>query len=67
MSAEKLSAKLQPVNIATRSFTRRSFLKTLSVAGLAAPFVTRDLLARPPSSVLRPRQLRRRRYGLGGP
>jgi predicted dehydrogenase len=40
------------VNTATRPFTRRSFLKTLSAAGLAAPFVTRDLLARPPNSVL---------------
>ena len=35
-----------------RSFTRRSFLKGLGAAGLAAPFVTRDLLARPPSSLL---------------
>lgn len=52
MSAELLNATLQPVNIATRSLTRRSFLKTLSVAGLAAPFVTRDLLARPPGGVL---------------
>jgi predicted dehydrogenase len=38
--------------MATRSFPRRSFLKTLSAAGLAAPFVTRDLLALPPNSVL---------------
>jgi predicted dehydrogenase len=38
--------------MATRSFPRRSFLKTLSAAGLAAPFVTRDLLALPPSSLL---------------
>ena len=47
-----------PVDSATNtsscSFTRRSFLKTLGVTALAAPFVTRDLIARPPSSVLRP-------------
>jgi predicted dehydrogenase len=35
------------------SFTRRSFLKTLGAAVLAGPFVTRDLIARPPNSVLR--------------
>ena len=35
------------------SFTRRSFLKTLGATALAAPFVTRDLMARPPNSVLR--------------
>ena len=52
MSAELLNATLRPVNKATPSVTRRSFLKTLSAAGLTAPFVTRDLLARPPSSVL---------------
>jgi predicted dehydrogenase len=40
------------VNGTTRPFTRRSFLKILGGAGLAAPFVTRDLLARPPNSVL---------------
>src|SRR5258706_12996040 len=32
---------------------RRSFLKQLGLAGLAAPFVTRGLMAVPPSSVLR--------------
>jgi predicted dehydrogenase len=46
-----------PVDSATNtsscSFTRRSFLKTLGVTALAAPFVTSDLIARPPSSVLR--------------
>jgi predicted dehydrogenase len=52
MLAELLNAPLRPVNRATRSFTRRSFLKTLSAAGLAAPFVARDLLAFPPNSVL---------------
>src|ERR1017187_10640387 len=34
------------------SFSRRSFLKTLGAAALTAPFVTRDLIARPPNSVL---------------
>ena len=34
------------------SFSRRSFLKTIGAAALAAPFVTRDLIARPPNSVL---------------
>jgi len=38
---------------ANHSFTRRSFLKTLSTAALASPFVTHSLIARPPSSVLR--------------
>ncbi|HQL78561.1 MAG TPA: Gfo/Idh/MocA family oxidoreductase [Verrucomicrobiota bacterium] len=33
--------------------SRRSFLKVLGATGLAAPFVTRELLARPPSGVLR--------------
>src|SRR5437879_6264982 len=32
---------------------RRAFLKQLTLAGLAAPFVTRDLLALSPNSVLR--------------
>ena len=36
-----------------RSFTRRSFLKTLGATTLAAPFVTRGLLAQSPNSVLR--------------
>ena len=35
------------------SFTRRSFLKTLGASALAAPFVTRDLLAQSPNSILR--------------
>ncbi len=35
-----------------RSFSRRSFLKTLTATGLTAPFITRNLIARPPSSVL---------------
>ena len=33
-------------------FSRRSFLKTLSAAVLTAPFVTSDLIARPPSGIL---------------
>lgn len=33
--------------------SRRSFLKTLGTAALAAPFVTRNLLAQPPSRTLR--------------
>jgi predicted dehydrogenase len=37
----------------SRSFARRSFLKALGTAAIAAPFVTRDLIARPPSNVLR--------------
>ena len=40
-------------NMSNRSFSRRSFLKTLGTAALATPFVTRDLIARPPSEVLR--------------
>lgn len=39
--------------MSNRSFSRRSFLKTLGTAALATPFVTRDLIARPPSEVLR--------------
>jgi predicted dehydrogenase len=35
-----------------RSLTRRSFLKALSTAALASPFVTHSLLARPPHNVL---------------
>ena len=52
MSAELLNATLRPVNRPARSFTRRSFLKTLSATGLAAPFATSGLLAQPPNSVL---------------
>ena len=36
-----------------RSFTRRSFLKTLGTVAASAPFVTRGLLAQSPNSVLR--------------
>jgi hypothetical protein len=36
-----------------RSFSRRSFLKTLGTTALAAPFVTRGLMAQSPNSVLR--------------
>jgi predicted dehydrogenase len=38
--------------MAHRPFTRRSFVKALGLAGLGAPFVTRDLIARPPHGVL---------------
>ena len=41
--------------------SRRSFLKTLGSAALAAPFVTSDLLAAPPS-----RTLRHASFGAGG-
>ena len=36
-----------------RSFSRRSFLKTLGTVAAAAPFVTRGLMAQSPNSVLR--------------
>src|SRR4051795_738383 len=36
-----------------RALNRRSFLKSLGAAGLAAPFVTRGLMAQSPNSVLR--------------
>ena len=39
--------------ITNRSFSRRSFLKTFGAAALASPFVTHNLMARPPHSVLR--------------
>jgi predicted dehydrogenase len=46
-----------PVELAIQtsrsSFSRRSFLKTIGTAALAAPFVTTDLIAKPPSDVLR--------------
>lgn len=35
------------------SFSRRSFLKTLGAATLAAPFITRNLIAAPPSERVR--------------
>lgn len=35
------------------SINRRSFLKTIGAAGLAAPFITRNLRSAPPSGVLR--------------
>jgi predicted dehydrogenase len=45
-----------PVDLATNtsscSFSRRSFLKTIGTVAFGAPFVTRDLIARPPSGVL---------------
>jgi predicted dehydrogenase len=36
-----------------QTFTRRSFLKTLGTATLAAPFITRGLMAQSPNSVVR--------------
>jgi predicted dehydrogenase len=36
-----------------RSFSRRSFLKTIGAAALATPFLTRGLMARSPNGVLR--------------
>src|SRR5215471_11585094 len=36
-----------------RSFSRRSFLKTLGAAAVASPFITRGLMARSPNSLLR--------------
>src|ERR1035437_8565230 len=45
-----------PVDLATNpsscSFSRRSFLKRIGTVALAAPFVTSDLIARPPSGIL---------------
>ena len=38
---------------ANQSFTRRSFLKTLGTAVVAAPFVTRGLFAQSPSGIVR--------------
>lgn len=42
-------------------FTRRAFLKTLGTAAVAAPFVTRNLLAQSPNTVLRHAS-----FGVGG-
>jgi predicted dehydrogenase len=42
-------------------FSRRSFLKTLGTAALAAPFITRNLLAQSPNSLLRHAS-----FGVGG-
>ena len=53
MSFDLATATRQPVNRSTSSFNRRSFLKTIGAATLATPFVTRDLIAQPPSRVLR--------------
>src|SRR5216117_2532720 len=36
-----------------RTFSRRSFLKTLATSALGAPFITRGLLAQSPNSVVR--------------
>lgn len=43
------------------SFTRRSFLKTLGTAAVAAPFFARDLFAQSPNSMLRHAS-----FGVGG-
>ena len=53
MPSDLFTATLGLANTSSRSFGRRSFLKALGTAALAAPFVTRDLIARPPSNVLR--------------
>ena len=53
MLSELPAATLGPANTSSRSFARRSFIKALGTAALAMPFVTRDLIAQPPSSVLR--------------
>jgi len=37
----------------SRPLSRRSFLRQLAAAGAAAPFITRGLIAAPPSSVIR--------------
>jgi len=39
--------------IQTRSFTRRSFLKSISAAALGTPFITRGLMAQSPNGVVR--------------
>jgi predicted dehydrogenase len=39
--------------MSSNAFNRRSFLKLIGASALAAPFVTRDLLAQSPNSVLR--------------
>ena len=52
MPSDLFTATLGLANTSSRSFGRRSFLKALGTAALAAPFVTRDLIARPPSNVL---------------
>src|SRR5258706_15557576 len=40
-------------NTHMNNFNRRSFLKQLTLAGISAPFITRDLLAASPSNILR--------------
>jgi predicted dehydrogenase len=52
MLAETTNSTFPTVSKAAGSLTRRSFLKALTTTGLAAPFVTHDLLAAPPSRVL---------------
>ncbi|MBN9693950.1 MAG: Gfo/Idh/MocA family oxidoreductase [Verrucomicrobia bacterium] len=51
------------MNSVTRSsaFSRRSFLKATLATGVSAPFITRDLLARPPSE-----QVLHASFGAGG-
>ena len=53
MPSELLTAAPGQANTPSRSFARRSFLKALGTTAIAAPFVTRDLIARPPSRVVR--------------
>lgn len=41
------------MNMIHTAFSRRAFLKSLGTVCAAAPFVTRDLIAKPPASMLR--------------
>ena len=53
MSSDLVTLTPRPAARANLSFNRRSFLKSVGTVALATPFVTRDLIARPPSQVLR--------------
>jgi predicted dehydrogenase len=53
MPSDLLTSTLGAANTSSLCFARRSFLKALGTAALAAPFVTRDLIARSPSNVVR--------------
>jgi predicted dehydrogenase len=52
MSSDLPTAVRQAGKGSAQSFNRRSFLKSIGTAALVTPFVTRDLIARPPSGVL---------------
>jgi predicted dehydrogenase len=47
-----MNSRPDPASAST-SLRRRSFLKSAGLAALAAPFVTRDLIAKPPNNMLR--------------